>query len=144
MRTLMVLAALLFALPTSATAQQCWSNLGTKQDYDPAAQLAELRQLVEHHDCPVLAMMWRLEISDERRSVLLWDAEAGMLWRIHAGDREAQWEAWSGSSKDAILSEAYAGVISRAAQHGFGTVPLTEEAKHFLTVHAAGLFAAAI
>jgi hypothetical protein len=66
------------------------------------------------------------------------------LARIHAGDREAQWEGWSGSSKEGILSESYTGVISRGAQHGFGVVPLSEAAKHFLTTHAAGPFAAAI
>ena len=121
MRVLLAVGILLVAASATAAAQECWSNLGVKQEYDPPAQLQELRQLVQQHDCPVLAMMWRLRMTEERRSVLVWDAEAETVWRIRAGDDGAQWEAWPGSTRDQVLSDTYLGVISRGPAHGFGS-----------------------
>ena len=102
-----------------------------------------MRQLIEHHDCPVLVMMWRLEITEERRSILIWDAESETMWRVHAGDENAQWEGWPGSSREEVLSEDYMGVLSRGYAHGFGKVPASEEVKHFVQTRGSGLFAAA-
>jgi len=143
MRVLLAFGMLLVALPATAAAQQCWFDLGTKQHGNPTALRGELQQVVEQGQCKILGIVWRLETTREHPTMLLWDEDAQMLWRIHVQRETAGWEGWPGSSKEAVLSPSYVGVVSHGVMSGNGKVPVSEPARQFGRQHGGAPFAVA-
>ncbi len=143
MRALLACGMLLVALPATAAAQQCWYDLGVKQHGNTTALRAELQQLVEQGHCKILGIVWRLETTREHPTMLLWDEDAAMLWRIHVQRETAGWEGWPSSTKEAVLAPSYVGVVSHGIMSGNGHVPVSEPARQFGRQHGGAAFAVA-
>lgn len=90
-------AVLAFPCGVAASDQACWHEIGEKPGYGSHLQLAELQRLIRADDgCLAIALTWRTRIMPNRRSLLLWDAQAATLVRIHVEGSGANWRGGPG------------------------------------------------
>ena len=148
-RSLINTVLFLFVSATSALAESpCWKSMGQQAasgaaTFGSTEQGNKLKSLAQADSkCQFIGITWSIDLSKRggrgtQYSLLLWDAEAKSLVRLHVHKEVGiRWESWSSVTLDSIKSEDMSdGFDFSGYTTGNGKAPLTPAAVKFIKEH---------
>lgn len=125
-------------------AASCWIALGQPPSFGSVDQLRELAK-VDAPECETVALAWSTTQLPNRRSVLLWDRAAAILFRVHIDPMPVgvRWEGWRGASVSAVRADDPSdGFDLPGYSSGSGRPPLSSGMRELVATHGGAAYAA--
>ena len=144
MRLYTKIILLLMAIAAPAGAESpCWKSHGQQAMFGSTEQGNMLKLLAQANPkCPFVGIVWSTDFSKRggrgvQYSLLLWDADAKALVRLHVHkETSVGWESWSSVTRDSLKSEEMSdGFDFPGYSTGHGRAPLTPTALKFIKTH---------